>query len=147
MAKKQYDEKTRKKRLYLAIFLTLICTFFTSTGTYFWKIGSADVSSIQTFLFNPYVIGGFALYGTGSILLIFALSKGDLSVLYPIISTGFIWAFLISVFFLHEKVYLSKIIGIFTIILGIIFLGIGANKTMKANTAMAAYKTKGVKRK
>jgi drug/metabolite transporter (DMT)-like permease len=129
MAIRHFDEKTRKKRLYLAIILTLICTLFTSSGTYLWKLGSNDINSVSSFIFNPYVIFGFLLYGIGSILLIFALSKGDLSILYPIISTGFIWAFLISVFFLKEEIYPLKIAGMLVIITGIIFLGIGANKS------------------
>ena len=117
------------KKLTTAIAITIFCTLFTSSGTFLWKIGSANVSSVQTFIFNPYVFGGFVLYGAGSILLLFALSKGELSILYPIISTGFIWTLLISFMFLHEKIYLSKIIGISSIIIGIIFLGFGGSKS------------------
>jgi len=126
--RKHYDEKTTKKRLYLAMVLTFICTLFTTSGTYLWKIGSANITSIESFILNPFVIGGFVFYGLGSVILIFALSKGDLSVLYPIISTGFIWTFLISYIIFREPVYVTKIVGILLIASGIIFLGFGADK-------------------
>jgi multidrug transporter EmrE-like cation transporter len=125
----KYTRKETKKRVYVAIFLTIVCTLFTSSGTFLWKLGSGNVTSIESFLFNPYIIFGFILYGTGSIFLIFALSKADLSILYPIISTGFIWTFLISYFVLKEQIYLSKIFGVLFIILGIIVLGFGASKS------------------
>lgn len=128
MVERHFDKETKKRRLYLAIFLTLICTLFTSAGTFLWKIGSNNVFSIQTFISNPFIIGGFILYGIGSVLLIFALSMGELSILYPIISTGFIWAFLMSVFFLKENIYFSKVVGILIIIIGIVLLGFGADK-------------------
>lgn len=112
-----------------AIVLVLICTIFTSTAQVFYKLGAKDLSfDILSLIQNYWVIGGLALYGVGAVLLIISLKGGELSVLYPIIATGYIWVCLYSMRLFGEEMNLIKWAGIFVIILGIAFVGIGSKQ-------------------
>tara|TARA_Y100001968_G_scaffold331261_1_gene385359 strand:+ start:5065 stop:5415 length:351 start_codon:yes stop_codon:yes gene_type:complete len=106
-----------------SIFLACICTIFTSSGQYFLKIGADSFDDeIKSFL-NIYLFAGLFLYVIGGILLILALGKGDLSLVYPLISLSFVWVFLISFFILNEAISLVNWFGLLTIISGVIMVG------------------------
>ena len=106
-----------------SIFLACLCTFFTSSGQYFLKIGTEYFGDeIKSFL-NIYLLVGLFLYLFGGILLILALGKGDLSLVYPLISLSFVWVFIISFFILNEDISLVNWFGLFTIISGVIMVG------------------------
>lgn len=111
----------------LAILFVLLSTFVTAGAQVFLKKGadliSADFIKIIT---NYSIILGFVLYGIGAIILIYALKNGELNVLYPIYSTGFVWVILISYFYLGEIINIWKIVGIIFIIGGISYIGIGS---------------------
>jgi multidrug transporter EmrE-like cation transporter len=55
-----------------------------------------------------------------------ALRYGELSVLYPLISLGFVWVTIISVIVFHEAMNPMKGIGIGSIMLGVAVLGWGS---------------------
>ena len=66
------------------------------------------------------------MYGFGAVLLIIALRNGELSVIYPIIATSYIWVSLLSPrFFSTDFMNATKWGGIFVIIVGVTFVGIG----------------------
>ena len=64
-------------------------------------------------------------------MLVIALKYGELSVLYPIISTGFVWVSFLSVYFFNEFMNFEKWLGIIAIIIGISFIGMGNNRWKK----------------
>lgn len=108
-----------------AVALVIICTLFTSLGQLFLKLGIKDVISINiiSLITNYNLVFGLALYAAGAILLIIALKGGELSVLYPIIATSFIWVTLLSWFYLNESIALIRWLGVAVIVLGISFIG------------------------
>ena len=113
----------------LAIIIVVLCTLLTSLGQLFLKFGSARLSfNLYELITNYWLIGGMILYGSGAILLIFALKFGELSVVYPIISLSFIWVTLLSVRFLNEEMGIIKLGGIAFILLGVSFIGVGSKK-------------------
>jgi len=116
--------KRTKKR---AILVMVICTLLTTAAQFLWKIGVLEVNpeSVLSFL-NPSLVGGFVLYGLGSILVIYAFKNGELSVLYPILATSYVWVSLFSPIFFSETVNIWKWVGVGVIVLGVAFLGIGA---------------------
>jgi len=65
---------------------------------------------------------GFFLYGVSAVLFLFALRQSNLSVLYPVVATSYIWVALFSKFFLHEEFGVFKWFGIFFIILGVFII-------------------------
>ena len=110
-----------------AALLVLFTTLLTSSAQLLWKKGSEtlafDVIGIIT---NYYIIGGILLYVVGGALLIISFRGGEVSVLYPIIATSYVWVSLLSIKFLGEIMNNFKWIGISSIILGIILIGFGS---------------------
>jgi len=112
-----------------AVGLLLLCTLITSFGQIFLKLGLNTASFDLSLLTNYNLLIGLCLYALGAILLIIALKGGELSVLFPIVATSYIWVSLLSLIFLHESMNMFKWSGIVIIIVGIIL--IGANKKAK----------------
>ena len=83
-----------------AIILVVIITLLTSAAQIFYKKG-ADilVFDFLSIITNYYLIIGLFLYFLGAVLLIIALRKGELSVLYPIIALSYVWVSLLSPLF------------------------------------------------
>jgi len=112
-----------------AIGLVVVCTLFTSFAQIFYKFGadrlSFDIFSIIT---NWPLIIGLILYGTAAVLLIIALSAGEVSVLYPIIATSYIWVSLLSMYFFGEIINMYKWVGMIFIFFGVILVAKGGKK-------------------
>lgn len=107
----------------LVIFATLVGAF----GPILLKKASQKrLSKIKSLMGNYHLMLGFIFYGLGTILFIPALKGGNLSVLYPFVSLGYIWVSLLSVKFLGEKMNSFKWFGVFMIIVGVTFIGIGS---------------------
>lgn len=75
------------------------------------------------FLKNLPLFGGYFLYGISTVLLVLALRKGELSVLYPIISLTYVWVLLLSGFVFQEHLNVWKISGVMLIMAGVGVLG------------------------
>jgi len=109
-----------------SILLVFIGTIIGSFGALYLKIGSKDISiNIKKLIRNYKLILGFVFYGISSIFFIIALTGGELSVLYPLCAASYIWVCFLSMKFLNEKMNRLKWLGIITIVIGIIFIGIG----------------------
>lgn len=106
-----------------AIGLVLLTTFLTSAAQFFLKTAVASFPVIFTNV--PLLIGVF-LYAIGSAILILAFKGGEVSVLYPIVATSYLWVALISYFFLAEQVHFLRWTGIGVIIIGISLIGFGS---------------------
>ena len=114
-----------------AALLVLFTTLLTSSAQILWKKGSATLTfNIVGLLANNYIIGGILLYIVGGMLIIVAFRGGEVSVLYPIIATSYIWVSLLSVRFLGEVMNVFKWLGIMAIISGIILIGYGSKDSV-----------------
>ena len=102
----------KNKNLTKGIILILLSSLCTSFGQLLWKIG------INSNLFILLI--GFVLYGIGALSMIIALKFGELSILHPLMCTGYIFALINGYFFLKEK-----ILGVVIIIIGVIFIARG----------------------
>lgn len=111
----------------LSIVLVLIASVISAVGSLFFKKGSKGVSrNIIKLLKNSFLMYGFFMYLASSILYILALRGGELSVLYPLISTTYIWSSLFAVYFLREKMNRFKWMGVILIMIGVMLIGIGS---------------------
>ncbi len=99
------------------ILLMILSSLFACTGQLFWKLASSG--SI------PYLIIGFVLYGIGALIMLYAYRFGSLSVLQPVLSINYVFTLVLAILVLKETITLLKIVGIFIIILGVIFIGGG----------------------
>jgi uncharacterized membrane protein len=112
------------------IIIILIGIIFASVGQIFWKIGMNSMGPITTYtpstlitiFLNPYILSGLAMYGLGTVFWLIALSKRDLSFVYPFIALTFIIVLILSNVILKENIGIYRIIGTFVIILGLILI-------------------------
>lgn len=110
-----------------AIGLVILAAFLGSLGPIYLKKSAKDFSlNLKKQITNYNLIIGLAFYAVGTVLFIPALRGGELSVLYPLVATTYIWVSLLSVKFLKEKMNKYKWLGIFIIIIGVTFIGLGS---------------------
>lgn len=108
-----------------AILLMILCTIFTSLGEILWKFGvnKIEMSAWITFFNLPFVMG-FVSYGIGAILILLAFQRGELSILYPIIATSYVWVSLISPWlFPTDSMNIWKWVGVLIILASVSILG------------------------
>jgi len=109
-----------------AMMLMFFTTFLTSTAQIFYKLGVETLSfSLLAIITNLNIIAGLFLYGIGGALMIISFRGGEVSVLYPIVATSYIWVSLLSGFFLNEDMNIYKWLGISIIFIGIVSIGLG----------------------
>jgi uncharacterized membrane protein len=105
------------------IAMAFCCALMGSFAQLLFKLGAASIQpDVWAWLSNIRVLGGMTLYGMSAILFVIALKHGNLSVLYPIIATSYVWVALISFKFLHEPVSLPKWLGIALILGGVMLI-------------------------
>lgn len=71
---------------------------------------------------------GFVLYGMGAVCMIVAYRFGDVSVLQPVLSVGFVISVFLGWYILGETMTIYKVVGTILIILGIIILNRSSKK-------------------
>lgn len=109
-----------------AILLTLAGCVIGAYGALYLKKGSSNLSrNLIKSLLNRDLIFGVLLFGISTIMFIIALTSGELSVLYPMVGTTYVWVALLSTKYLNEKMNLNKWAGIAAIVIGISLVGIG----------------------
>ena len=116
--------------------LVVLCTFIGAAAQILFKIGAANLphAGAAQILANPFLLwnaalfAGLSLYGLFTLLFIFALRDGELSVVYPIISLNYVWVMGLSVLFFHEALNPFKVIGVLTIVAGVVIVGRGGGK-------------------
>ena len=114
-----------------AALLVLFTTLLTSSAQILYKKGADTLTfDILGILTNSYLISGLLLYAIGGILIIVSFRGGEVSVLYPIIATSYIWVSFLSIIFLGEVMNALKWIGVISIIVGIISIGYGSKDTV-----------------
>jgi hypothetical protein len=73
-----------------AVGLTLLSVALGAMGPILLKKGADGLSlNIKVLLRNKHLFGGLFMYGAATIVYLFALRGGDLSVLYPLVSLSY----------------------------------------------------------
>ena len=71
------------------------------------------------------LLAGYCLYGLNTVLMVFALRDGELSILYPIIALTYVWVTILSVIFFHESMNFFKLAGVAVVVAGVAVMGRG----------------------
>ena len=126
------SESTPQRR---AAFLVFCCTLCGAAAQVLIKLGSARLKLdlplpdlLLNLLGNTPLIGGLAIYGVSTVLLVLALQHGELSMLYPVIALTFIWVTILASFVFHEPMNAWKLAGIALIVIGVGILGAGGRR-------------------
>jgi multidrug transporter EmrE-like cation transporter len=115
----------------LAIFIVLACTLLVAIGQYLIKLGAnrlshAGLMATAIGIFTiPQLFAGYCLYGVFTVMFVWALRHGELSILYPLIALGYVWVTITAVVAFHETMNPLKLVGLLIIILGVAVLGYG----------------------
>ena len=97
--------------------LMLASSLLTCIGQLLWKLSASGSLTA--------LLGGFALYGCGALLMILALRFGELSVLHPMLGAGYALSVFLGSAFLNEPVRPEKLLGVLVIVVGLALLARG----------------------
>lgn len=123
-----YSPPSSSKR-WRSVLLVCFCTLLGAAAQILMKIGMTHLKLEPVALLTNFpLIAGYGLYGMFTLLLVIALREGELSMLYPIISLGYVWVTALSYFIFDDHLNTPKTIGIATIMLGVAVLGQGGRK-------------------
>ena len=110
---------------FVPVFLVLVSSLIGAVGTFLIKKGT-NKHSFFVLLKSKFLWIGFIFYGVSTILYLWALSQEDLTIIYPLVSTAYIWTTIFSVKYLGEKMNDYKWLGLVGIILGVVLIGFGS---------------------
>lgn len=102
------------------ILIMLLSALLVSVGQLFWKL-----SNTAGYL---YLMMGFLFYIISSLLMIKAYHYGELHILQPILSIGYVLSLVFGITILNEDVSSIDIFGVVLIILGVLLIITGAKK-------------------
>lgn len=106
--------------------LVLLGSVIGSFGAVFLKSGAIALTRHwSSFVFNWRLALGVGAYLFSSVFFIMGVAHGELSVLYPMVSLGYICTLFWSRLFFNEAITKTKLSGIGLIFMGIILLNFG----------------------
>jgi uncharacterized membrane protein len=86
------------------------------------QLATLDLTTLSTVLLNPFVLLGFVMYGLSTIFWLIALSKKDLSFVYPFISLTYVLVLVLSSLVLKEDIGINKLAGTLIIMFGLVII-------------------------
>ncbi len=110
---------------WISIFFFLVASFLGAFGQYLYKSGAAAATGgIGSYLMNPRLVGGVVCYIAVMVLFVAAFKKGgELSVLYPVYATTFIWAAFLSNLVYQTPIKPLNVVGMALLVLGMYCMG------------------------
>ena len=112
------------------VLLVLCCTFTNAAAQVLIKIGAGRMAPDPGFvgtaigiLTTPALFAGYSMYGLSTLLLVLALRKGQLSLLYPVMALSYVWVSILSAVVFHESFNGFKVAGVAIIVGGVAVLG------------------------
>jgi drug/metabolite transporter (DMT)-like permease len=109
-----------------SVFLILTSSLIGSFGAVFLKLGAEHMKgSLGGFFKNYWLATGICLYLFSSVFFVMGIAQGELTILYPMVSLGYIWTILWARLFFKEPFTVSKIAGLVIIIFGVALINYG----------------------
>lgn len=108
-----------RKAVLVSMGIVVLCTLLTAFGKVLWKFGAVEwplFPAIYLLFF------GFVLHAIAAVVLIYLFKKGEVSILFPVFATNYIWVSIFAYIFFHEPFTLLKLSGVACIIAGAVIL-------------------------
>ncbi|MFB5661959.1 EamA family transporter [Alteribacillus sp. HJP-4] len=105
------------KKNKIGISIMLLASLCTALGQMFWKLSEGG--------WNWELLLGFFLYFMGAASMITAFRFGDLSLLHPLLSAGYVIALFLGIGFLGEAATAPGLLGTAFIVAGAVLIGGG----------------------
>ena len=109
-----------------SMLLVLGASVVGSFGAAFLKLGSGKVNRNPLSFLNPQLALGVFLYLGSSVFYALGIRGGQLSILYPLVSLGYVWTMLWARIFFKERFTRQKLAGLALILIGVMLVGMGA---------------------
>jgi drug/metabolite transporter (DMT)-like permease len=108
-------------------------SFIGSFGAVFLKAGAVRLEpKVQSLFRNWQLAAGIFFFCFSSIFFVLGLRDGELSVLYPMVSLGYVWTLFWSRWFFGERLTPTKFAGLGLILAGVLMIGLGTDKPAPA---------------
>ncbi len=109
-----------------SVALVCLASFIGSFGAVFLKAGALRLHRpLWSLIRNWQLAAGVLLYVVSSYFFVLGLRRGELTVLYPMVSLSYVFTLGWSRVFFREPVTRDKLLGVTAIILGIVLLSLG----------------------
>jgi drug/metabolite transporter (DMT)-like permease len=105
--------------------LVLIASVLGSLGAVFLKLGADRLKNIWS-LFNWRLGAGVGLYLGSSVFYGWGIKNGQISVLYPMVSLGYVWTLGWGRLIFNERFTRQKLKGLAFILLGVVCVALGS---------------------
>ena len=105
--------------------LVLLDTLIGAVAALLIKKGT-NKYSLTSLWKTKYLWFGLLLYGISIVIYMIVLPLAELTVIYPLVATSYIWATLLSVRYLGDSMNKYKYIALLGIIVGVVFIGVGS---------------------
>ncbi|HLN01878.1 MAG TPA: EamA family transporter [Bryobacteraceae bacterium] len=110
-----------------SMLLVLVASLFGSFGAVFLKSGAQKLRhGLRYLVLNLRLAAGVALFLASSAFYVVGLKRGEVSVLYPMVSLANVWTLAWSRIFFKEPITRAKTMGLLLIMVGVFFIGLGA---------------------
>lgn len=109
-----------------SILLVIFASFIGSFGAVFLKAGADNLErNLMRLLLNWRLAAGIFFYLTSFVVYTIAIRNGELTILYPMVSMGYLWTLLWARLIFNEPFTGSKFAGIGLILTGVVILNLG----------------------
>ena len=108
-----------------SMLLVFLASVVGSFGAVFLKMGALRLNKSVLSFVNSRLVLGVGLYLGSSIVYAMGLRGGQLSVLYPIVSLGYVFTLVWAKLFFGEPFTRFKIAGLGLILVGVFLVGLG----------------------
>ena len=105
-----------------SMLLVLVASIFGSFGAVFLKMGAEKLKAGLLNIISWQAALGVGLFLLSSVFFVMGIKHGELSVLYPMVSLGYVWTLLWSRLFFKEPVTKQKFVALGMILTGIVFI-------------------------
>jgi drug/metabolite transporter (DMT)-like permease len=109
-----------------SVLLVLFASFIGSFGAVFLKLGAEYMTGgLARIISNYWLAIGVGLYLLSSVFYVMGISQGQLTILYPMVSLGYIWAIVWARIFFKEPITVAKMGGLAMIVCGVALINFG----------------------
>lgn len=105
--------------------LVMSASLIGSFGAVFLKLGAERIRPGLRNMLNLQLVAGIGLFLGSSVPFVMGIRRGELSVLYPMVSLSYVFAMVWSKIFFREHITTGKIAAVTLILAGVVCIGIG----------------------
>ncbi len=109
-----------------SILLVSVASFIGSFGAVLLKAGAGKLElTLRSLLLNWRLALGVGAFLVSSYFFVLGVRNGELTILYPMASLGYVWTMIWARLFFGEPFTGNKFAGLGLILTGLVFLGLG----------------------